>query len=63
MNKDWTVEIEYVYREGNRVVDKLANVSLGIDLGYHELLFPPGKVQGLLHDDIMGIAFPRTIRW
>ena len=62
MNRDWTVEIQHVYREGNRVANKLANVLLGYDLGYHELLFSPAEVRGLLDDDIMCIAFPKAIR-
>ena len=61
LNQNWDVKVIHMYREGNRLADKLASMALQVDLGYHEVVVPLVHVTSLLMDDQIGVAFPRSV--
>lgn len=63
LQRDWIVKFQHVYREGNRVADKLANWSLQQGIGTHKLQNPPQDCTTLLWEDCLGVTLPRwTLR-
>jgi len=62
-NMSWQVQINHIWREGNRSVDWLANFSLSLDsFDLHVIETPPRKLQYLLFDDISGACMARNVR-
>ncbi|KAJ1418140.1 Ribonuclease H domain [Sesbania bispinosa] len=59
--KDWRVIFSHTFREGNQVVDCLANLSHSRNLGLHMLSEPPGECSSLLWQDSIGVSFSRSI--
>lgn len=55
---DWEVKIIHCYREGNKMVDKLANVGVNLEnkLVYFEA--PLSKIISLLFEDLVGVSTP-----
>ncbi|ONK72135.1 uncharacterized protein A4U43_C04F16120 [Asparagus officinalis] len=50
----WVTEIRYIYREGNRCADFLANLSQSCQQGVVILTEPPDDILPLLLDDFCG---------
>ena len=61
IKQGWEIRLQHTYREGNRVADKLANLALSFPLGFQELSHIPGEFRELLHDDRLGMVFPRLV--
>ena len=59
--RDWNVRIVHTLREGNRVVDHLANLARKVEIGLHILVSPPRTCGLLLNKDINGVSLPRRI--
>ena len=59
--RDWQIEIQHVYREGNKCADYLATYALQLEVGRHLLQQPPDGLQYLLHEDELGIGQERLI--
>ena len=43
------------------MADKLANLALSFPLSFQELSHIPGEFRELLHDDRLGMVFPRLV--
>lgn len=52
--RDWVVHFKHTYREGNRVVDWLANHALNLSLGLHCL---SQLALGVLQSALVGLTF------
>jgi len=62
-NMSWQVQINHIWREGNRSADWLANFSLSLDsFDLHVIETPPRELRCLLFDDISGACMPRNVR-
>lgn len=62
IKKDWSLEIEHIYREANLVADGVANLTTDMSTGLHMLEIPPEDVWRFLEEDSQGVAFTRWIR-
>ncbi|KAK8623940.1 hypothetical protein V6N13_065300 [Hibiscus sabdariffa] len=51
LNRDWEVRFEWVSRECNMVVDRLAKAAIDLSLDYHRFLDPPLFVVVMLNAD------------
>jgi len=59
----WQVQINHIWREGNRSADWLTNFSLSLDsFDLHVIETPPRELRCLLFDDISGACMPRNVR-
>lgn len=54
MDRDWEIRFEHTFREGNRVVDKLANLGLSQSQGFHLIDSLPLYCNDVLYEDCMG---------
>lgn len=56
---NWSVRIRHVYREANRVADRLAN--MGVEQAEAFIVYddPPASIRELLLADVMGVTTPR----
>lgn len=61
MVRDWVVRFSHIFREGNKVVDSLANFAFSLELGLHCLDNPPPISSRLMLDDLRGVSFPRMM--
>lgn len=59
ISKNWIVWICHVYREANRLVDKLANYVFSLPLGFHSLKVVPVDCVTVLRDYALGSTRPR----
>uniref|UniRef100_A0A1J3JIW1 Putative ribonuclease H protein n=1 Tax=Noccaea caerulescens TaxID=107243 RepID=A0A1J3JIW1_NOCCA len=59
--KDWSVRISHVYREANRLANRLANYAFTLPLGFHGFSLVPHSVDSLLQDDVIGSSRPRNV--
>ncbi|KAF7823498.1 putative reverse transcriptase [Senna tora] len=51
INRDWHIWIQHSFREGNRVVDRLAAEGHKLPIGVHILVDPPDFIVDLLLED------------
>ena len=62
INKDWSISIKHVYREGNQVADRMTklvlNSSKSIIARWRK---PPKKLENLLFLDMLGTKTPRKV--
>ncbi|KAK0586532.1 hypothetical protein LWI29_008529 [Acer saccharum] len=58
---DWSCFILYVFRESNRVADRLASLGHSLDLGSTIFNSPPPLVADSLRDDFNGVGFARMV--
>lgn len=58
---DWTVTIQHVYKEANRVADGLANMGCNLMENNPYVLFetPPDSVRQYVADDVIRVSTPR----
>jgi len=61
LSKDWIVRIVHVYREANRLADRLANYAFSLAFGLHFFYSIPNVVELLWREDDLGIVCPRQI--
>ena len=62
-NMSWQVQINHIWREGNRSADWLANFSLYLDsFDLHVIETPPRDLRCLLFYDISGACMPQNVR-
>ncbi|XP_028776420.1 uncharacterized protein LOC114733180 [Neltuma alba] len=61
MQGDWQIKINHVFREGNRVADKLAHLSLQIESPRIIWDTPPPEVRSILEEELAGTKFPRRV--
>ena len=61
MEKDWDIDVKHVFREGNKCADFLASYALQLQEGSHFLQDPPFGLEGVLHDDLVGVYQERLI--
>lgn len=40
LDRNWKVEVQHIYREGNKCADRFANIALGNPLGVSRLIHP-----------------------
>lgn len=59
MNRDWTVKVTHVMREGNQVADVLAGLAHGKGNDALFLAEPPRECASSLFSDLCGIGFQR----
>ncbi|KAK7267484.1 hypothetical protein RIF29_20158 [Crotalaria pallida] len=62
LQRQWEVEIIHNFREGNRCVDFLANLSFKMDYGIQEITNPDAELRFIIFQDYSGTAMPRTVR-
>ena len=55
LSLDWEVDIQHVFREGNRAADSLANFGAHLPLGYHLLQNVSTQVYEIVTQDIVGV--------
>ncbi|CAN1194217.1 hypothetical protein LINPERHAP2_LOCUS42440 [Linum perenne] len=60
-HKNWEVPISHIYREGNRVVDLLANHGHCLNFGFHVNCVYPPKVDRAIWSDFCGFCLPWLI--
>ena len=56
----WEVRVQHILREGNRVVDCLANLEFRVPLGLHLFNVVPNDAHEITVQYIIGISFYRT---
>ena len=61
LDREWQIELQHVYREGNKCADFLASYTLQLDVGKHLLLHPPDGLRRLLDEDEHGVGQDRLI--
>ncbi|CAN1128127.1 hypothetical protein LINPERHAP2_LOCUS4433 [Linum perenne] len=60
-SRNWEVTISHIFREGNRVVDLLADHGDTLDFGFHVNCTYPYEVDIAIWSDHVRTCFPRTI--
>ncbi|CAN0914400.1 Putative ribonuclease H protein At1g65750, partial [Linum grandiflorum] len=55
--RDWSIRIIHIFREGNRVADRLANHSHYLSFGFHHISSLLRKVQDCIRIDSVNIFF------
>ncbi|KAK3211449.1 hypothetical protein Dsin_016155 [Dipteronia sinensis] len=61
MENEWSCTIHHVYRESNKAVDFLTNLSHYLDLEIIVFEEPPTQISGILDDDYNGVDVGRMI--
>ena len=56
MEKDCDIDVKHVFREGNKCADFLASYAMQLQEGSHFLQDPPVGLEGVLHDDLVGVS-------
>ena len=56
MEMDWDINVKHVFREGNKCADFLASYALQLQEGSHFLQDPSVGLEGVLHDDLVGVS-------
>ncbi|CAN1785082.1 Putative ribonuclease H protein At1g65750 [Linum perenne] len=59
--RDWRLEIEHTFREGNRTADFLASLGYDYPFGSHNVAISDSRLGYFLRLDCFGIAVPRLI--
>ncbi|CAN1192281.1 Putative ribonuclease H protein At1g65750 [Linum perenne] len=59
--RDWMIQINHTYREGNHAADFLPSTGYDYPLGSHTISISDSKLVYFLRYDCMGISEPRTI--
>ena len=57
LNQDWNVRVFHLVKEGNRIVDQLANLGHSKSIGLHVLDSPPSCCGAMLNEDACGVSF------
>ncbi|CAN1789715.1 Putative ribonuclease H protein At1g65750 [Linum perenne] len=60
-DRNWNLEIQHTYREGNRAADYLASIRYGYPVGSHTVLSSDCNLGHFLRYDIFGITESRSI--
>ncbi|CAN1827389.1 hypothetical protein LINPERHAP1_LOCUS31921 [Linum perenne] len=60
-NRDWTIQIQHTYKEGNHAADFLASLGYDYPIGSHLILSNDVNLGYFLRYDCMGISKPRSI--
>lgn len=61
MGQDWSVNVCHIFRQANRVADRLAQLGFAIRDQCEVFDSPPSEVQQLLDADVIGVSTPRII--
>lgn len=61
LNRNWTVEINHIFREGNRCADWLAGNSTRLNVGLHLYSEPPKALAHFLLVDVLRVSMTRHI--
>ncbi|CAH9063024.1 unnamed protein product [Cuscuta europaea] len=61
LNRNWTVRVEHVYREGNRAADFLASLGHTLPIGVHSISNVDSRLSLHILYDLLGISQPRLI--
>lgn len=59
--RDWIVWFQHMFREANRVIDKLANHRVSLATGFHNFPEPPNEMSTVLLEDYIDVTFPRVV--
>ncbi|CAN1179328.1 Putative ribonuclease H protein At1g65750, partial [Linum perenne] len=59
--REWTVEVEHVYREGNQAADYLASIGFNYPLGTHEISIIDCNLNYFVRLDSLGVSTVRFI--
>ncbi|CAN1198722.1 Putative ribonuclease H protein At1g65750 [Linum perenne] len=61
MGRDWDLEIEHTYREGNQAADFLASIGYGYPFGSHNVDLSDSSFGYFLRLDLFGIGQHRSV--
>ncbi|CAN0838861.1 hypothetical protein LINGRAHAP2_LOCUS2377 [Linum grandiflorum] len=61
LDRDWLINVEHIYREGNRVVDYLASLGHKLPFGVSHIDISDPTLSLHLLYDLLGISQPRLI--
>ncbi|CAI0385416.1 unnamed protein product [Linum tenue] len=61
MSRPWEVEVEHVYREGNRCADFLASRGHVVPFGFHEVVSSDPMLSYWIMYDCQGVSEPRLV--
>ncbi|CAI9103287.1 OLC1v1001743C1 [Oldenlandia corymbosa var. corymbosa] len=61
LHRDWTVELDHVFREANFAADYLASLATLGPVGLQKFGVPPSSVRPWLQHDIIGVSYPRNM--
>ncbi|CAL1375198.1 unnamed protein product [Linum trigynum] len=61
LGRDWEVDLQHVFREGNVVADYLASLGHGLPPGDHIIELPCSRLSHLLYFDTIGVQTPRMV--
>ena len=53
------IQVNHVYREGNRAADALVNIGIRQPLGTHVFGVAPREVLDIVYQDVIGVSFDR----
>ncbi|CAI0435262.1 unnamed protein product [Linum tenue] len=59
--REWEVQIDHVFREGNVVADYLASVGYSLPVGVHVFENPSPLLSRWLYFDLLGVQTPRSV--
>ncbi|CAN1162598.1 Putative ribonuclease H protein At1g65750 [Linum perenne] len=61
IRRDWEIQVEHTFREGNQTADFLATLGYGYPFGSHTVLSSDSRLGYFLRLDCLGIAQPRSV--
>ncbi|CAN1130257.1 Putative ribonuclease H protein At1g65750 [Linum perenne] len=61
IRRDWEIQVEHTFREGNQTADFLASLGYGYPFGSHTVLSSDSRLGYFLRLDCLGIAEPRSV--
>ena len=62
MEKQWSVHLQHVYHEGNKVPDPMARIALTQEHGVNRTWkLPPRNLEPVLQHDVLGMTWPRYL--
>ena len=61
MRRDWSIQIDHIYREANSAVDFLATHALRLPVGVYFFNYVPLGLSSILYSDMCGVAHPHFV--
>ncbi|XP_028790928.1 uncharacterized protein LOC114746813 [Neltuma alba] len=62
VRREWSLEFNHTYREGNHCADMMAKMSLSSSQVWTMWEAPPSGILRILQEDVEGIGVPRGLR-
>ncbi|CAN1184834.1 Putative ribonuclease H protein At1g65750 [Linum perenne] len=61
LGREWTVEVDHIYRDANQAADYLASIGFNHPLGTHEISISDCNLNYFVRLDLMGVSNVRSL--